>query len=82
MGDAVLERNVCFVEVSSSTGIEPILEYMVQQLQKGIMSASSGSGEFLGLLSGRGGTQVDVILYLISNGKTQVTSTWEAADMD
>jgi hypothetical protein len=33
------------------------------------MAASSGSGEFLGLLSGRGGAQVDVILYLISNGK-------------
>jgi hypothetical protein len=82
MGDAVLERNVCFVEVSSSTGIEPIVEYMVQQLQRGIMSASSASGEFLGLLSGRGGTQVDVILYLISNGKMQIAPTGEAANMD
>jgi hypothetical protein len=81
MGDAILERNVCFVDVSSSIGIEPIVEYMVQQLQSGIMSASSGSGDFLGLLSGRGGAQVDVILYLISNGKTQNTAIGDVVDV-
>lgn len=74
MGDAVLERNVCFVDVSASTGIQPIIEYMVQQLQSGMMSASSGSGDFLGLLSGRGGAQVDVILYLVTNGKMRHTA--------
>jgi hypothetical protein len=64
MGDAVLERNVCFVDVSASTGTDKIVDYMLQQLHNGIMAASSGSVEFLGLLSGRGGAQVDVILYL------------------
>ena len=68
IGDAVLERNVCFVDVSSATGTEPIIEYMVKQLQTVIQSTSTGSGDFIGLLSGRGGAQVDVILYLISTG--------------
>lgn len=81
MGDAVLERNVCFVDVSSSTGVEPIVEYMVQQLRSGITSASTGSGDFLGLLSGRGGAQVDVILYLVSNGKTHEAALWETIDI-
>lgn len=81
MGDAVLERNVCFVDVSSSTGIEPIVEYMAQQLQSGMMSASSASGDFLGLLSGRGGAQVDVVLYLLSNGKTRIAVIVEAVNV-
>ena len=81
MGDAVLERNLCFVDVSSSVGIEPIVEYMVQQLQSGMVSASTASGDFLGLLSGRGGAQVDVILYLLSNGKTRVAALVETADV-
>ena len=81
MGDAVLERNICFVDVSSSTGTEPIVEYMVQQLQGSIASVSSGSKDFLGLLSGRGGAQVDVILYLISNGETRNADVEEDADV-
>ena len=80
MGDAVLERNICFVDFSSSAGTETIVEYLVQQLQSGIMSANSGGGDFLGLLSGRGGAQVDVILYLITNGKTRNAAAEEDAD--
>lgn len=70
MGDAVLERNVCFVDVSTSQCPEAIVDYMRQQLHSGIVSSSSVSGDFVGLLSGRGGAQVDVILYLLSNGET------------
>ena len=81
MGDAVLERNVCFVDVSASTGTDKIVDYMLQQLHNGIMAASSGSVEFLGLLSGRGGAQVDVILYLISNGKNGEAVIADAADV-
>lgn len=80
MGDAVLERNVCFVDVSASTGTDKIVDYMLQQLQNGIMAANTGSVEFLGLLSGRGGAQVDVILYLISNGKNGEAVIADAAD--
>ena len=81
MGDAVLERNICFVDVSSSTETEAIVEYMVQQLRSGIVSASGGSEDFVGLLSGRGGAQVDVILYLVSNGKTGAAAVGEDADI-
>ena len=80
MGDAVLERNICFVDFSSSAGTETIVEYLVQQLQSGIMSANSGGGDFLGLLSGRGGALVDVILYLTTNGKTQTAVAEEYTD--
>lgn len=76
MGDAVLERNVCFVDISTSTGTQSIVEYMQQQLHCGIIASTSASGDFLGLLSGRGGALVDVILYLISNGtKYPVTAS-------
>ena len=81
MGDAVLERNLCFVDVSPSVGVETIVEYMVQQLRSGMVSASTASGDFLGLLSGRGGAQVDVILYLLSNGKTRVAAVVETANV-
>lgn len=81
MGDAVLERNICFVDVSASTGTDKIVDYMLQQLQNGIMAAGSGSVEFLGLLSGRGGAQVDVILYLISNGKNGEAVIADAANV-
>ena len=69
------------MDASSSVGIEPIVEYMVQQLRSGMVSASTASGDFLGLLSGRGGAQVDVILYLLSNGKTRVAAVVETANV-
>ena len=72
MGDAVLERNLCFVDTCTTKGIESVVEYMQQQLYGVIASSNSTSGEFLGLLSGRGGPQVDVILYLISQGMRKV----------
>ena len=80
MGDAVLERNLCFVETSKMMGHEVIVEYMQQQLQSIIASSSTTSGEFLSLLSGRGGTQVDAILYLISKGENQLVGNGEGTN--
>lgn len=68
MGDAVLERNVCFVEVGSSDKGAAMLRYLEQQLDRAVVAPTSSSNDFVGMLSGRGGVQVDVVLYLVSSG--------------
>ena len=68
MGDAVLERNVCFVDVSTSTGTAQVMKYLQQQLLNDLSSWNGMSPESVSLLSGRGGAQVDLVLYLISSG--------------
>lgn len=69
MGDSVLERNVCFVDTSDSMKLEKIISYIEQQLVNALSSVDQLSGEFSGMLSGRGSSQVDVILYLLRQGK-------------
>ena len=69
MGDSVLERNICFVDTSDSIKLEKIIHYAEQQLLNAITSVDQLSNEFSGMLSGRGSSQVDVILYLMSKGK-------------
>jgi hypothetical protein len=68
MGDSVLERNVCFVDTSDCTKLERIVCYIEQQLVNALSSVDRLSNEFSGMLSGRGSSQVDVILYLLSKG--------------
>jgi hypothetical protein len=68
MGDAVLERNVCFVEVDSREKADTTIRYLEQQLQRAVFASTNSSNDFIGMLSGRGGAQVDFILYLISSG--------------
>ncbi len=69
MGDSVLERNICFVDASDSPKLEQIIHYAELQLVNAMSSVDHLGSEFSGLLSGRGASQVDVILYLISRGK-------------
>jgi hypothetical protein len=75
MGDTVLERNLCFVDTpgySHSTsimeGIESVVCYVANQINKSSSFSNASYGEMVNLLSGRGGTQVDLVLYLISTG--------------
>lgn len=68
MGDSVLERNVCFVDTSDSTKVEKLIHYAEQQLVSAMSAVDQLSNEFSGMLSGRGSSQVDVVLYLISKG--------------
>lgn len=68
MGDAVLERNLCFVDTSGIKSPSSAAHYIEQQLLKTINSANQASSELTGLLSGKGGTQVDVVLYLVTHG--------------
>lgn len=75
MGDTVLERNLCFVDTpgySHSTspigGIESVMNYITEQMNTMYSMANMGSGELVSMLSGKGGTQVDIVFYLISRG--------------
>ncbi|KAF3483998.1 uncharacterized protein GIQ15_03322 [Arthroderma uncinatum] len=71
LGDAVLERNLCFVDTfAGSKGAdqqtEVIVHYMNKQFTRAASAVQSVTSDFQGLLSGNGGSQVDIILYLIS----------------
>ena len=68
MGDTVLDRNLCFVDTDDREDCNQILKYMVLQLQKALRPPASTNHDFAGLLSGTGGPQVDVVLYLLSEG--------------
>ncbi len=79
MGDTVLERNLCFVDtpgynngISKMETIQSVLQYIEVQLSKPFSALTASEGDIAGLLSGSGGTQVDVVFYLIAQG-TQVS---------
>ncbi|KAJ5901145.1 hypothetical protein N7504_007138 [Penicillium tannophilum] len=72
IGEIVLERNLCFVDqpatsLSRAGQTDVVLQYMRQQLQRATTSLAGPGIDFQNLLAGNGGSQVDAILYLISN---------------
>ncbi|KAJ5383274.1 hypothetical protein N7517_001185 [Penicillium concentricum] len=71
IGEIVLERNLCFVDTAtnlSQTGqTDAIGQYMRQQFFRATNALNGSSVDFQNLLAGNGGSQVDAILYLISN---------------
>lgn len=68
MGDSVLERNLCFVDTSGIKSPSSAAHYIEQQLLKTINTINQVTPELTGLLSGKGGTQVDLVLYLVTHG--------------
>ena len=75
MGDTVLERNVCFVDtpgysngMSRVENIQLVLQYIETQLTKPFSAPTASEGDIAGLLSGAGGSQVDVVFYLVKQG--------------
>jgi septin family protein len=73
IGDAVLERNLCFVDtpgyskgMSIMEGIQSVLQYIESQLTKPFSAQTASEGDIAGLLSGSGGSQVDVVFYLVT----------------
>ena len=78
-GDTVLERNLCFVDtpgyhsgISMLENINAVVHYIETQITKTTSLASMGNGDLLALLCGNGGFQVDVVFYLVSQGKNLV----------
>ncbi|KAL8692290.1 MAG: hypothetical protein Q9218_002659 [Villophora microphyllina] len=68
----ILERNICFVDtpgyghgLSITEGIQEVTSYIEAQLARSLSASVSTSGEMVNILSGNGGAQVDVALYLI-----------------
>ena len=75
VGDTVLERNLCFVDtpgysngISKIESIQTVLQYIQLQLTKPFSAPTASEGDITGLLSGSGGSQVDVVLYLVAEG--------------
>ena len=76
MGDTVLERNLCFVDtpgysggMSLIEGVEPIIRYVEAQIARTMSTAQMTDPDLLSLLTGNGGPQVDVVLYLVSQSE-------------
>lgn len=72
-GDIVLERNICFVDTpagpwSRQGHADAIVQYIQQQLVRAMAAPDSSILDFQNMLAGNGGSQVDAILYLISEG--------------
>ncbi|KAJ5404105.1 hypothetical protein N7509_003976 [Penicillium cosmopolitanum] len=72
IGEIVLERNLCFVDTSAISLSRPgqtdaILQYMRQQFHRATAALNSSSVDMQNLLAGNGGSQVDAIIYLVSN---------------
>ena len=81
VGDAVLERNLCFVDtpgygrgLSMAEGTEPVLHYIEKQLAKTFSFSDSTANEIVIMMAGEGGTQVDLVLYMASKGMLQTAS--------
>lgn len=73
IGEIVLERNLCFVDTPAISLSRPgqtdaILQYMRQQLHRAITALAGPNVDLQNLLAGNGGSQVDAILYFISQG--------------
>lgn len=74
MGDSVLERNLCFVDTpgygnktSCLECITPVVDYVESHFKKTSNFEGLSELEMVNMLSGNGGSQVDVVLYIISN---------------
>ncbi|ERS99885.1 hypothetical protein HMPREF1624_03252 [Sporothrix schenckii ATCC 58251] len=76
LGDNVLDRNICFVDTpgftrntSTMDTIMPVVEYVEGYLKK-LCTNSLSDADFVGLVSGDGGTSVDAVFYMISGHLT------------
>jgi hypothetical protein len=77
--DAVLERNLCFVDTpgfrKGAAGVDDmnlVLEYVEDLLLQTSSCTSMEDSDLIGVVSGNGGVLVDVIFYLLSPSKYSV----------
>jgi hypothetical protein len=71
MGDTVLERNICFVDTPGhgmSGAADQVVHYLEGLLHRNASFSSVNDSELLTVLSGGGGVQVDVVLYMFPTG--------------
>ncbi|KAF2142000.1 uncharacterized protein K452DRAFT_249755 [Aplosporella prunicola CBS 121167] len=72
IGDTVLERNLCFVDTPGLEAgkqpqeqTDPIVQYVESLLHRNASMTAMSDGDLLGILSGNGGVQVDVVFFLV-----------------
>jgi hypothetical protein len=77
--DAVLERNICFVDTPGFTRgstekeeMERVVEYVESLLYQTSSVTTMEDSDVLGVVSGSGGVAIDVVLYLLPPSKLQV----------
>ncbi|KAK3939364.1 hypothetical protein QBC46DRAFT_364863 [Diplogelasinospora grovesii] len=87
LGDAVLDRNICFVDTpgygsgsSSMDTITPVAQYIEAHLQR-INSSILSDGDLLNLLGGEGGVQVDAVFYRVAASKDQISRQLKEANI-
>jgi hypothetical protein len=71
MGDTVLERNICFVDTpghGKSGATDQVIRYVESLLHRNASITAITDSELLNVLSGGGGVQVDVVLFMVSPG--------------
>ncbi|TVY38020.1 Septin [Lachnellula occidentalis] len=73
LGDSVLERNLCFVDTpgygnktSCLECITPVVDYIESHFQKATSLDTLSEPDMISMLSGNGGSQVDLVLYVIT----------------
>lgn len=76
LSDAVLERNVTFVDTPgfgrSASSVEDqnlVVDYVESLLYQNASVPSMEDSDLLGVISGNGGVQVDLVLYLLGPGE-------------
>ena len=81
LGETVLERNICFIDspgfdpsASSNFSERPLLRYLEDLLHRNASIGAMSDADLLGVLSGVGGVQVDVVLYVCQSGGQSLTS--------
>ena len=87
LGDTVLERNLCFVDspgynngLSKMEVMKLVLQYIEAEFSKPFSTPTATEGDIAALLSGSGGSQVDVVFYLVTQGSLQVARMLVLAD--
>lgn len=75
LDENILTRNLCFVDTpafdqgtSILEGMEPALKYLDTHIRRTLAPKEQSDTALLSMLSGHGGSQVDVVLYLIDHG--------------
>ncbi len=69
-GDVVLERNLCFIDtpgLESASGADFVNDHVESLLHRNMSITTMSEGDLLSILSGGGGIQVDVVLYVVSH---------------
>lgn len=74
MGETVLERNLCFIDTPGIMDLayipnasNEVIQFVERLLRSNASLSSLSDGDLLSILSGNGGVQVDLIIYVFSS---------------